>query len=76
METPTFEDRFLDSLLESLLKYIRRNFYHEDLGDRREPNDRVKVNNPHEPKHCEGCKAGICARDVDDMTNAFRQFRL
>lgn len=76
METPTFEDRFLDSLLESLLKYIRKNFYHEDLGDRHEPNDSVEVKSPHEPKHCEGCKAGICAGDVGDMTNAFHQFRL
>uniref|UniRef100_A0A8C6S5N8 3CxxC-type domain-containing protein n=1 Tax=Neogobius melanostomus TaxID=47308 RepID=A0A8C6S5N8_9GOBI len=61
METPVIDPDNIDILMESLLKNIRKKFYHEDFGAPR-PYVGVDVNSPHEPSHCEACIAGWFTR--------------
>ncbi|KAK7889365.1 hypothetical protein WMY93_024925 [Mugilogobius chulae] len=58
MEKPRIDTEHIEILMENLVKKIREKCYQENVpkSDKRHL---VKSESPHEPDHCEGCKAGI-----------------
>ncbi|XP_015250250.1 receptor-transporting protein 3-like [Cyprinodon tularosa] len=63
MVKPLVEPENIRILMENLVQKVRRNCYHEDIGEPNRRSNSLDVKSPHEPKHCEGCRLGICTRD-------------
>ncbi|KAM3620098.1 uncharacterized protein V6R79_018296 [Siganus canaliculatus] len=67
MGIPSISPENIDILLTALVLKIRRNCYGEDLGQNERHFVNLDVNSPHEPDHCEACRAGICARSASNV---------
>ncbi|XP_037554118.1 receptor-transporting protein 2-like [Nematolebias whitei] len=62
MVKPLVESDDIDTLMENLMEKIRIKCYKEELGRKSRRPRHLDVKSPHEPKHCEGCKMGICMK--------------
>ncbi|KAJ0065004.1 hypothetical protein NL108_000985 [Boleophthalmus pectinirostris] len=60
MEDLIVEDEVINILMDNLVKNIRKKCYHEIFDYVPREHTGVEVENPHEPAHCEGCRAGVC----------------
>ncbi|KAL0159376.1 hypothetical protein M9458_043101, partial [Cirrhinus mrigala] len=63
MEDPKFPEENIDVLVERLVKKIRMRCYREKLGQgNRSSVFNTRDDGPHERKHCEACRLGICSQ--------------
>uniref|UniRef100_A0AAV2KV35 3CxxC-type domain-containing protein n=1 Tax=Knipowitschia caucasica TaxID=637954 RepID=A0AAV2KV35_KNICA len=62
MEQPHIDEDNVLIMLEGLMKNIRKKFYKEVFEEMDKKPQGVEVKSPHEPDHCEGCRAGICSQ--------------
>ncbi|KAF0042035.1 hypothetical protein F2P81_005567 [Scophthalmus maximus] len=62
MVDPSITAEHITVLMRNLVKKIRIKCYNENLDQGHYDHERIEVNSPHEPAHCEGCMAGICTR--------------
>uniref|UniRef100_A0A8D3DNN0 3CxxC-type domain-containing protein n=1 Tax=Scophthalmus maximus TaxID=52904 RepID=A0A8D3DNN0_SCOMX len=63
MVDPSITAEHITVLMRNLVKKIRIKCYNENLDQGHYDHERIEVNSPHEPAHCEGCMAGICTRE-------------
>lgn len=63
MEEPSINSENIEVLLDNLVKKIRIKCYHEAGDEHYRPHIALDVKSPHEPEHCEACRAGICNRN-------------
>ncbi|KAM7012126.1 receptor-transporting protein 3-like [Tautogolabrus adspersus] len=63
MEKPSITPDNINILMENLVEKIRIKCYNENLDRGSRPFQRLDVNNPHEPTHCEACMNGICTQE-------------
>lgn len=63
MGEPSITTENIEVLLDNLVKKIRIKCYNEPEDKHYRPHIALDVKSPHEPEHCEACKAGICNRN-------------
>ncbi|XP_034035870.1 receptor-transporting protein 3 [Thalassophryne amazonica] len=63
MEKPVITSQNTEVLLDKLMEKIRIKCYNEPPTNRNRPFERVNVQSPHEPDHCEGCILGVCTKE-------------
>ncbi|XP_041065687.1 receptor-transporting protein 3-like [Carcharodon carcharias] len=62
---PVFSEENIKQVLDRLMTKIRQRCYQEDIGERKAFLERdCNLDGPHETRHCEACRVGICSQAV------------